>query len=182
MMTMMDTKKGVMLVYTLVKKFAERAPNIQVGKTVIQKMMYLLGKELKYDFDFSMYHYGPYSPEISMYLGLAEDMGLVEVKWDTQCGYIIKPKSNKKVLEQFENAIIKEEVEKIIKLVEEYVTLSPLATRLSIIATAVYIMDKFNVRKDKVVNVIKTLKPTYEERFIEETLKKSPNHILHETN
>ena len=49
------------LVY-LVDKLEDVSP--QVGKTVVQKMMFLLDKKGVVNYDYSLYHYGPYSPAV----------------------------------------------------------------------------------------------------------------------
>jgi len=56
----------------LVKSLKQKYPDRQIGKTVIQKMMYLLSRNGIMDFEFSMYHYGPYSSEVAGELNFAE--------------------------------------------------------------------------------------------------------------
>jgi|UniRef100_A0A7C5KC94 hypothetical protein len=175
-MNNLNLLKGSALVYTLVKTLTKKRPDVQIGKTVVQKMMYLLEKELGYDFDFSMYHYGPFSAEVSGYLNFAESVGIIDMTWDPQRGYFIKPKSKKKIkeiIEAFEESLDKKDKKTINKIVDKYGKLNPIAIKLSIIATALYAKDNFNVKKSELINVVKSLKPEYSDNYIKETLKEA---------
>jgi uncharacterized protein YwgA len=63
------------LIGYLVKRLNEDNPDKQIGKTIVQKMMYLLSRKNIARFDFSMYHYGPYSSELSGEMSFAERNG-----------------------------------------------------------------------------------------------------------
>lgn len=56
----------------------------RVGKTFIQKGMFLLQNGLKEDFDFNyrIHFYGPYSQEVTDILDDLEDMNLVTINYD----------------------------------------------------------------------------------------------------
>ena len=149
---MNNTLKGAALVYTLIKELSQQYPNVQIGKTVIQKMMYLLGRELKLDFGFSMYHYGPYSAQVANYLNFIERIEIIDVRWDLQKGYFIFLKENKEasdIIKELEDILDEEEKSTIKEMVRKYGSLDPIAIKLSIIATALFIRDKFGVKANE---------------------------------
>lgn len=171
----MKAFKGVALVYFLIKKLREKYPDVQIGKTVVQKMSYLLERERRYDFGFSMYHYGPYSAQVSNYLDLAESLGLLKITWKPEKGYFIEPirvDETNRIYQTLEDNINQGDLEKIDQIVENYGKLDPLAIKLSIVATALYIKENFNVSdNNEIVEIVKTLKPQhshYVDRIIRE--------------
>lgn len=168
----MHTLKGIALVYFLIEKIREKYSNVQIGKTVVQKMTYLLEKERGYDFGFSMYHYGPYSTLISNYLDLAESLGLLKITWDSEKGYFIEPvriDEKSKIYQTLKENIDLKDQEKINKIVENYGKFSPLAVRLSIVATALYIKENFDVSEKEIIEIVKALKHQYS-HLVEETI------------
>lgn len=170
---MSDLLKGVALVYTLIKKLTEQNPNIQIGKTVIQKMMYLLERERNYDFGFSMYHYGPYSIKVSSYLNFAENIGGINIKWFPEKGYFIEPR-NLEEIETFEKSLDEKDQEAIEKIVSIYGKLEPIAIKLSIIATAIYVRENFGVSQEhELIKIIGTLKPQHSLDYIRQVLQEA---------
>jgi len=75
---MKEMLKGPAIIYYLVKQLKEKYPDKQVGKTVIQKLMYLFESKSNGDFEFTMYHYGPYSSKVGEYVNIAEVLGLIK--------------------------------------------------------------------------------------------------------
>ena len=96
------------------KSLKQKYPDRQIGKTVIQKMMYLLSRNGIMDFEFSMYHYGPYSSEVAGELNFAERSGIVEISWVDEKGYYIKPTNN---VEEFSSLLDDEEKHSVYSLV-----------------------------------------------------------------
>jgi uncharacterized protein YwgA len=172
---MNNTLKGAALVYTLIKELSQQYPNVQIGKTVIQKMMYLLGRELKLDFGFSMYHYGPYSAQVANYLNFIERIEIIDVRWDLQKGYFIFLKENKEasdIIKELEDILDEKEKSTIKEMVRKYGSLDPIAIKLSIIATALFVRDEFGVKaNEQLINIIKSLKPEHSDDYIKRTLK-----------
>ena len=152
----------------LVKELLEQQPGKQVGKTVVQKMVYLLTKEGVADFDYSMYHYGPYSDKVSSELNFAEESGLIEIDWKLDKGYFIRPMD---YLNKFEKHVDKREKDAIRRTVEKYGEFN--AVQLSFITTALFLEDRFNVESSKLVEIVHRLKHNYAPEIIEDTLKKS---------
>jgi uncharacterized protein YwgA len=160
-------KPATLIAYT-VKKLDERDPDKQIGKTIIQKMIYLLSRENIGDFNFSLYHYGPYSSEVSAELNFAEDIGMVSINWEEDKGYFIHATQE---LDEFISLLTDQEKETIERFVEKYGEFN--AIELSIIATALYLSDYFNVPKDRLVEKVHNLKREYTREFIEGILKRA---------
>ena len=159
--------KGPALVAYLVKRMSETYPDKQVGKTVIQKLLFLLTRAGVVDFDYAMYHYGPYSAQAFSELNFAEDIGAVEIVWVPNEGYFITPGDNS--LEQLIDEKGKAEIHKI---VEKYGAFS--AVELSIITTALFVRDAFGVGSDEeLVQVVASLKTQYSMNRIAHILKDS---------
>lgn len=156
----------------LTEKIHEKNSNKQVGKTLVQKMLYLLAWGGIVDLDYTLYHYGPFSREVERSLEKASDLGLVDIEWRSNKGYYIREKGERR--EKIEDEI----KEGIREIVEEYKGYS--ANKLSIIATALYIIKHFDVtKKRKLINQILSLKPNNRPEWVKETLKEGVVfHIL----
>ncbi len=166
--------KNAALVGLLVKKLEEKCADKQIGKTKIQKLMYLLGEELKEDLGYAMYHYGPYSIEIDEGLTLANIIGWLNVKWDVDRGYFISTKNLPYRLQ------ITDKEEKAIEyIVSKYGSFS--ALELSIIATAIYVRENFGVKNpDELIDIVLDLKPNNQRDWIKSILQKSG--VINESN
>ncbi|MEM2742201.1 MAG: DUF4065 domain-containing protein [Nitrososphaeria archaeon] len=160
--------KGLAVISFLVKKMSEKYPSKQIGKTIIQKMMYLIKREGIVDYTYSMYHYGPYSSEVSSELNLCEALDILAINWDPNKGYIISRKENK-----YEKELSKKDKKKIEKIVDKYGRFN--AKELSIIASAFFLKDEIgNISSnEELVKIIASLKPDYDEGFIRNILEKS---------
>lgn len=165
--------KGPALVYYLVEEIKRQYPENQIGKTVVQKIMYFLERELRkfgYDFDYTMYHYGPYSDRVSEYLNIADAISVVDIKWVSEKGYFITPK--KKGNLKLEELLTDEEKKFIEKIVSKYGRFN--AIKLSIIATAMYAKEKFGIKDDdELMKVILSIKPHNKKKWIKEILMKT---------
>lgn len=160
--------KNPTLIGYLVKKIRVEYPKRQVGKTIIQKMMYLLNRNDVVDFDYSMYHYGPYSSEVSGELNFAQNTGIIQVKWIDDKGYFIESTSK---LKKFEKLITGGEKRAIDEIVERFGSFN--AIELSIIATAFFLKDNFGVPNTELVNVIHQIKQDHTIEYIESILRKA---------
>jgi len=161
-------KPAILISYT-VKRLKEISQDKLIGKTIIQKLLYILSRESICDFEYSMYYYGPYSREVTSALHFAEISEMLEITWLPDKGYSIVPKSSK--IKEFEHLLTKKEKEKIDDIVKKYSEFS--ATDLSLIATALYSRDKFEISEDRLAKSVHKLKDKYSERYIEELLRKS---------
>jgi hypothetical protein len=153
----------------LVKELDRELKGVNFGKTLIQKIGYIFSREENgvSDFTFSLYHYGPYSFELNSELDFAEGKNFINIEW-TDKGYVIKP--TKENITKYEEAITREEKEKIEEVVKKYGHYS--VVEISIIATAYFLLDRFKTPKEELTRAILNLKPTLKEETICEALKK----------
>jgi len=163
---MKEILKGPSLVYNLVKKLKEKYPEKQIGKTVIQKLMYLIETKSDLDLGYTLYHYGPYSSMVNEYITLAETLGFVSVRWDYEKGYFIDPlKPNEDLLVDIE------EKNSIKVIVDNYGNFT--ANELSIMTTALYIKNRFGVESpENIISAVLQAKPKNKKEWIEKILIK----------
>ncbi len=157
------------LVYYLVKKLKEKDPEKQVGKTIIQKLLFLLETKSDLDFDYTLYHYGPYSSKIGEYIDLIETLGFINVRWDPKKGYFVEPSNS----ESEENLLSTENLHNLHNLIEEIVDTYGkfTANQLSIIATAFYLKNKFDISSsEQLVDAVLNAKPNNKRDWIINTL------------
>ena len=151
--------RGVAMVSHSVKKLSEEYPDSQIGKTIVQKIMYMLTRERVIDFNYSMYHYGPYSAQVSSEINFAENIGAVEIDWISDKGYFIKPKSD-----ELEGVLSEGDKQAIDRVIDKYGGFN--AIEISIIATALFVEDNFEVTDtEELVRVVTSLKPQYSNRI-----------------
>lgn len=151
-----------------VKKIKEIDPTKQVGKTVIQKMMFFLTRENIIDSDYTLYHYGPYSSEISDNIDYAKQMGIIDLQWKDEAGYYAEATEK---LEKFKHIINSEETEIIDKVIKKYYEFK--AIDLSLIATAMYLKDHYRIPEKDLPQSVHALKPNFSKNFINDVLKTS---------
>ena len=154
------------LIGYLVKSLREKFPNKRVGKTIIQKMVYLLVRLGVMDFGYSMYHYGPYSSGVSGELNFAENNDIVEMEWVEDAGYFITPGDG---LERFEYLVTEDEKRQIDNTVKKYGKFN--AGELSLIATALYLRDNFGVSDERLTEVVHDVKEQYPVSYIRKILE-----------
>ena len=163
---MMEKKRKARLVGYLVKRLREKYESKQIGKTVVQKMIYLLGLESDISFDYSMYHYGPFSKSAASALDLAKKYDLVEMEWRPKKGYFIDPTD--KVSEKKLDDETSEALDEVVARFGGYS-----AVELSMIATGFYVKDNFEYGSDEeLVDTVSSLKSEHEKDWIEDLLLK----------
>lgn len=153
----------------LVKKLEEKDRCKQIGNTRIQKMIYLLTRKSKIDFDYSMHYYGPYSNEVSGDLSFAEGIDIIDKTWNPDRGYFItsKPELNKFI----EKYLSEEEKRAVGEAVDQFGDF--IAKELSIIATAFYLKDKYGFSDKGIVKIVHHFKGDYTIEYINKLLKKA---------
>ena len=106
------------LIGYMIERMSKEYPSKQIGKTIVQKIFYLLTHEGIVNFNYSMYHYGPYSSGLSGELNFAESTGIVDIKWVEDKGYFIYPTEKLKHFERRMidmNTLIKETAREAVK-------------------------------------------------------------------
>lgn len=156
------------LIGYLVKRLNEDNPDKQIGKTIVQKMMYLLSRKNIARFDFSMYHYGPYSSELSGEMSFAEKNGIIKVAWKDNKGYFIK---SAEMAEQFFALLDSNEQQAVDDFVRQFGKFN--ATDLALVATALYLKDNFGVEEGRLPEAVHNAKKKYSIEYIEKVLKSS---------
>lgn len=161
---MMKKGEDDALIAYMVKRLREQDENKQIGKTIVQKMAYLLELNSDVDFDYTMYHYGPFSRRVEGLLDMAEKKGYVDIEWNSDKGYFIEPK--KDVPEENLDEDIKKAVDDVVNRYSKY-----LAVDLSLIATGHYVKDNYEYESDeRLVEIVLSLKSDYGEEKIKELL------------
>jgi uncharacterized protein YwgA len=162
--------KRYALISELAIRLDEKCP--QFGKTVLQKMIYLLQEVFEIDcgYDFKLYTYGPFTAQILYDLDFVEHNGGVTVQPvnDDNSGYQISP-GNKAdyLLERGKDFITKPEViEALTRLVDEFGCSS--AKSLELRSTIVYVEREFKgsasgspPRVEKVISAVEGVKPKF---------------------
>jgi len=156
------------LISYVVKRIKETYPVTQISKTIIQKLVYLLSRKNIVDFDYSLYHYGPYSSQVSSELNFAEEIDFIVIDWIPEKGYSISPGSMYSSKQLLQNTQ-KVERDAINEIVQKYGSYN--AIELSIITTALFLKEKFGVNaKSKLVEIVTSLKPQYNKERISNLL------------
>jgi len=153
----------------LVTKLAQ-CRQIKTGKTVIQKLMFLLGRELGEDFSYYYHYYGPYSSYIDDELKNASLLNFIKIAWFDNEGYSISPGEKAST---FIDRLPQNEKTEIDKLTNKYGLLS--AKNLAIIATAYYLKDKYDFAGDELISKVGKLK-SCSEKDVQEIL--GANEVL----
>ncbi|MBK9097031.1 MAG: DUF4065 domain-containing protein [bacterium] len=141
--------------------YKEEYPNKQLGKTMIQKLCYLLTREDILDYDYSLYHYGPYSVDLESDLDILNFFDEVSIGWN-QYGYDIEIKNQELKLDKLQ-------AEKIKNVIENYGHYT--ATDLSLVATALYIKDNYGIDDYDLVDEVHNIKPNFNPEYIENVLQ-----------
>ena len=164
---MIEMLEGPSLIYYVIKSLRQKYPDKQIGKTVVQKIMYLLETKSDLDFDYTLYYYGPYSFKVGEYLNLAETLKFIDIKWNPEKGYFIEPlHPDPQLLHAPSENLLKV----IDNLVDKYGKFK--ANDLSLIATAFYVKNKMGIKSlEELSKMVLQIKPKNREEHVEELLK-----------
>jgi len=129
----------------------------QVGKTVLQKIMYLVNSTENW-YDFTLYHYGPFSSMFEADINHAEDFDAVGINWIPNIGYQITPGKN---IAYFTGMVPEEEKKIMDEIIEKLGGFN--ARDLSIMATAHYIKrQKSDISSEELARIVRILKPKFD--------------------
>ncbi|MBT8508455.1 hypothetical protein AZH53_08560 [Methanomicrobiaceae archaeon CYW5] len=162
---MSEMQHELAVICNLIKIMKENYPH-QIGKTAIQKMVYLLTREKITNHRYSLYNYGPYSSDVMRALDICEYYNNIDIEWKKDIGYEISPGKNV----DFGN-LDPDEIGKITKTVTKYSSYN--ALDLSIITTALYVLDNESINSDQeLVDAVIEIKPKYKNK-VEKILRDS---------
>jgi len=166
------------LIAELTKQCQEKCP--QFGKTVLQKMVYLLQEVFHIDcgYDFDIYAYGPFTPQLLQDLDLVEHIGAVKIYpvASMSGGYEIKPGDQAAhLIEKGSDFLQKYEVKKAIEtLVDEFGCFR--AKDLELRSTIIFVQRDFQkhgkpLSAAGLIEIVKQLKPKYTDLEIQEAIE-----------
>jgi uncharacterized protein len=154
----------------LVKKLGKKGK--QIGKTKIQKLVYLLTRENMVKFDYSMHYYGPYSSQVSDQLSLAESAGIIESRWREDKGFFLKVGSKEEP--KYEHLLSEKDTREIDELVRRFGLFD--TKELTIVTTYLFLRDSPDGPQNDLVEEIHKIK-NYPPSDIVKTLRKAEINI-----
>ncbi len=169
----MDDFKKIVAILQLLKKV-----NREVGKTFIQKSIYLLQEGLKenLDYDYKLHFYGPFSQELADDIDTLEDLGLIDVNYDPKGhGYHIRiTEEGKSFLSRFQAqyGIENDKLEKVLNLISgEFVR------EMELLGTVLY-FAKLTGDENEIKKLVNMVKPHFPEREISKALQRLRNEEI----
>jgi len=159
------------LITYLTRKLQNKSP--QLGKTALQKFIFLLQELEGVDcgYDFILYNYGPYDPQIQIDLSVVKNLKGVEIEnsiWGL--GYEIRPGSKAEEICKRGQNFLKEFSKQIDHIIDVFGNYP--AKFLGLISTIVYILKERNgnIFLKDLEKTIKEIKPHFSSKDIEEAL------------
>jgi uncharacterized protein YwgA len=162
--------------YGIIVELTSRAKGIcpQFGKTMLQKMIYLLQNLYHIDcgYSFSLYTYGPFSPQILQDLDLVETLkGVVVISVSSRTGgYLILPGEKQDIfLKKAEDFLNESSVKSALdQLIVDFASCS--AKDLELKSTIVYVYNEIKesgrVTRKKILKLVHEIKPHFSETDI----------------
>ena len=155
--------------YGLIAEIVERfqAGNHRLGKTAMQKMIFLLQRSFGVDCDYgyTLYTYGPYSADVSRDLDIVTGLGGARVDYDFSfAGYEIHPGPASADLRKRASSFLKEISPKLDRLVDDFGGFT--AKDLELRSTAVY-LARPGFDRVKLIKQVHEVKPHFTPAQIE---------------
>jgi hypothetical protein len=141
----------------------------KVGKTFIQKAIYVLQNWLDWDseYKFKLHYYGPYSSDLSGDLDILSELGLIKMVFNGHSYEIAITEEGLRFLDEHLEAYMldRTKIERAIALVgKEDVR------NMELIGTALY-FSKLSNDESEIVRLVNTVKPHFNEDTIKGTIK-----------
>jgi hypothetical protein len=153
------------LITEIVQRF--QAGNHRLGKTVLQKMIFLLQRSFGVDCDYgyTLYTYGPYSADVARDLDIVAGLGGARVDYDFSfAGYEIHPGPASADLRKRAESFLEEISPKLDRLVADFGGFT--AKDLELRSTAVY-LAKPGLERAKLIKQVHEVKPHFTPAQIE---------------
>lgn len=133
----------------------------QFGKTVLQKLVYILQEVygLPCDYDYILYNYGPYSEALADDLSFFASMGGVKIEWGQGLGYKIKKDIKTSHFRERGKSFLTKYASQIEKVVKEFGGMN--AKELELRSTILYVSREEPLRKKVLLNRVKEIKPHF---------------------
>jgi len=147
----------------------------QFGKTVLQKLVYILQEiyNVPCDYDYILYNYGPYCGELAEDLSFFSSMGGVKVEWNKSGGYRILPAVKTEHFRQRAKDFLdkyKNEISEVIKNFG-WMTARDLELRSTIIFVYKESVRQNNMDKENITSRVKDIKPHFTQEEISSALE-----------
>lgn len=146
-----------------------RCSKKKVGKTFIQKAIYVLQSWLDWnsDYKFKLHYYGPYSPELSDDLDILSELGLIEMVFNGHSYEIVITKEGLRFLGEHLEAYMldKTKIERAISLVGK-----DDVRNMELIGTVLY-FSKLSDDELEIVKLVNTVKPHFPDNTIRNSIK-----------
>jgi len=163
----MDDLKRLVVILQILKKI-----NREVGKTFIQKSIYLLQEGLKenLNYDYKLHFYGPFSQVLADDIDTLEILDLIDVKYNPGgYGYQIRiTKEGISFLDKFQTqyGVEDEKLQKVLSLIN-----GEFGRGMELLGTVLY-FARLTDYKDELKKLVNMVKPHFSDKEIMETLQR----------
>ena len=149
--------------YGLIVELSRRIQDVspQFGKTVVQKLVYLLTTiyEVPTGYEHTLYTYGPFSAELASDVETVAAMGGVQITHGTKSGYAISLGNNGDWVCGKSKEFINANSEEIDNLIRDFGCFS--AKDLELRSTLIFLTKSEKMTKEKLKNQLIDLKPYF---------------------
>ena len=159
--------------YGIIAELAVKLKDIspQFGKTVLQKMIYILQEvyEIPCDYEFVLYNYGPYSGDLAKDLSFFASMDGVKVDWSQNLGYKILPAAKTDHFRQRAQEFLNKYDVKIDEAIDIFGRMN--AKELELRSTIIYVFKESPMDNKSMISRVKEIKPHFTEDEIESAIE-----------
>lgn len=144
-------------------EIAERRSTPRLGKTAMQKLLYLLqeGLDVPLGYHFELYTYGPYESLIMHDIDYGSATNVLDVTYEPDAGFSIRPGPVAAEVRSYREALKRQYGQQLNDLISKFGRLS--ARELELRATVLYVWkDDPNLDDNHVIELVNELKPRFE--------------------
>jgi uncharacterized protein YwgA len=159
--------------YGIIAELASRLTDVspQFGKTVLQKLVYILQEVYKVpcDYDYILFNYGPYSDGLAEDLSFFTSMEGVRVEWSKNLGYEISPARRTDHFRERAQVFLEQYQDKITEVIRIFGGMS--ARELELRSTVIYVSKEKSMDKESLASRVKEIKPHFSEYDVKSAIK-----------
>ncbi|GAB6173063.1 hypothetical protein JCM15765_25410 [Paradesulfitobacterium aromaticivorans] len=150
--------KKYAIIIELTRRLKDVSP--QLGKTALQKMVYLLTEVygVPSGYVHTLYTYGPYSADLASDIEFVASMGGIELK-ESQRGYSIQESEQGEAIWEKAQEFIEKHSAQFAQLVKDYGEFN--AKELELRSTLVLLQRRGGMSKDMLVKQLRSIKPYF---------------------